>query len=121
MPKLSAANSAAKNPETVSFSDLILQLEDGELERDLSRAHRDLVASLGKQYQAKGGKPSTKIIVTLEFQLIDGLMHIKPSFKLDPIPERPVSRFYPTVDGALSSNPPPMQDDLPLSRKKGAA
>lgn len=122
MPKPSAVSSAARPIEPVPFSEFIAQIEDGDLERDLSAAHRDIVARLHRLHQQNGGKPTTKMILTLEFVLIDGLMNVEPSFRLDPIPRRPVSRFFPTPEGALSPNPLPVQDDLPLqSRKKGVA
>lgn len=121
MPKSSAVFGADPQ-DTVSFSSLVASLEDGGLDRDLSHAQRDLVARLTKQYLLSGGKPSCKIVLTIEFQIIDKLMHTKPSFRLDPVPERPISRFYPTADGTLTASPPPVQNDLPLpsSRKKAS-
>lgn len=118
MPKI-AAPVGADPQDTVSFSSLISQLEEGAFDRDLSAVLRNLVARLTNQYRRDGGRPKGTISLALEFTLIDGLMHTSQSFSFKP-DVRPSDRFYPTTDGRLTQDTPAVQNDLALPAKKGA-
>lgn len=103
--------------DTVTFSSLIAHLEEGAFDRDLSTAFRDMIARMSKQHRLNGGRPNAKIILAVDFTLIDGIVQTAQSFDIKPQAVRPPDRFFPGPDGSLSQRSPFIQPALDIPTK----
>lgn len=107
-----------------TFSQLLAQLEDGDLHDALSHAVPDLIADLEDCRIEQGGKPAGKIVITIDFEDDAGTIEAKSKFEVTkPKRKRRRSIFYPTKDHFLTRENP-RQQRLPfedVNRPRGAA
>lgn len=105
------AADGGKLPVHRYFDQLIANLEDGDLNNDLSAAVHEIVGALTSHVIDHGGKPKGKLVLTLDFKLEGSAFEIKPSIKKDlPVPPRATAYLWSTGDSLLTPvNPKQMQ------------
>lgn len=104
------------DPSTIArtFTSLVAQLEDGRLDRDLSRAIEEMVEALEDVSSSTGGKAKGVLTLKIEFDYDDGLIDVGGEISTKtPKWKRGRSIFWPTPEHHLTRRNP-AQPDLPF-------
>lgn len=93
--------------EITSFATFIAQLEDGDLNADLSKMLQDVGAGLANHAIEHGGKPTARISIGLAITLDSGVFQIKATKKVTlPDPPRRQTIMYGTASNRFSVRNP---------------
>lgn len=97
-----------------TFAMLVADVEDGQLNGDMTDVVQDLIAKMNDAAMSKSGKAKGKLVVTLNFELDGGIFTITSDHKVTvPKMARMKSVFWCTPENNLSRRNP-SQHELEL-------
>ncbi|TSD89101.1 hypothetical protein FFK22_008970 [Mycobacterium sp. KBS0706] len=101
------SDTAPEPGEITSFATFIAQLEDGDLNADLSKLLQEIGAALSNHAIEHGGKPTARLSVGLAITLDSGVFQIKATKKVTlPDPPRRQTIMYGTASNRFSVRNP---------------
>jgi hypothetical protein len=94
-----------------SFGVLLANLEDGQLNQDISDQITDMVARIHDAYRDQGGKPAGKLTLSIGFKLDGGVIEAAATFKVEmPKEARPKTILWATRGNKLTRSNPRQQE-----------